>query len=86
MKTSQNISITMPPEMLKKAEEAAREEGSTMSEFLRDALRRQLENREWQMRWQQIRAYGSKKAKEMGLKPSDVNRLIAEYRTEQGKK
>jgi len=86
MKTAKNISITMPPAMLKEAEKAAREEGSTMSEFLRDALRRQLENREWQLAWQKIRTYGSKKAKEMGLKPSDVNRLIAEYRTEQGQK
>lgn len=37
-----NTSITLPEDMLKKAEAAAREEGRTKSELFREALRRYL--------------------------------------------
>lgn len=83
MRTTKNISITMPPTMLKEAENTAKEEGRTISELLREALRHYLETRQWQMGWTKIRRYGTKNAKVLGLKPKDVNRLIQEYRTEQ---
>ena len=40
MRTTRVYSITMPPEMAKQAERLARKENRTMSELMREALRR----------------------------------------------
>lgn len=81
MKTSQNISITMPQAMIKDAERLAKKEGRTISELFRETLRRYV----WEQEWNEINAYGSAKAKAMGITEKDVNRLIQEYRREQRK-
>lgn len=39
MRTTKNISITMPPDMLKDAEKLAKVERRTMSELIREAFR-----------------------------------------------
>jgi CopG family transcriptional regulator/antitoxin EndoAI len=78
MKTTANISITMPIAMLREAERLAKRENRTMSELIREALRHYRRDREWE----ETLAYGRSKAKEMGVKASDVERLIHEYRQE----
>jgi predicted DNA-binding protein len=40
MRTTKGFSITMPPEMAKQAERLAKKENRTMSELMREALRR----------------------------------------------
>ena len=40
MRTSQTISISLPPAQLREAERLARKENRTMSELVREALRR----------------------------------------------
>ena len=40
MRTSKTISISLPPAQLRKAEQLARKEDRTMSELVREALRR----------------------------------------------
>ena len=79
MKTTKAVSITMPTEMYKKAEKLAKEEDRTMSELLRETIRRYIAAKQ---EWGELSAYGSKRARELGIKPRDVNRLIQEGRKE----
>jgi CopG family transcriptional regulator / antitoxin EndoAI len=58
MRTTKTLSITLPPEMLARAEELARKENRTMSELVREALRH-YERQRW---WDEINAYGRKSA------------------------
>lgn len=79
MKTTSAISISMPTPMLKKAEELAKKENRTMSEFLRETLRRYIEAKQG---WAEISSYGRQRARELGIKPKDVDRLIHQARKE----
>lgn len=82
MRTTTNISITLPPTLLKQATAVAKAEGRTQSELFREALRQYLVKQEFN----RLFAYGRSRAKALGIKPSDVNRLIKEYRQEQRQK
>lgn len=62
--------------MVREAEKVAQLEGRTRSELFREALRRYLQERQWQ----ELQAYGVKQVKRLGMKSRDVNRLISEYR------
>ena len=44
---SKTITFSLPPEMAEQVREVMREEGRTMSELLREALRSYMEQREW---------------------------------------
>ena len=44
---SKVISFSMPPEMAEQVQQVVDEEGRTVSEFLRDAIRLYMEEREW---------------------------------------
>ena len=76
MRTSKTLSITLPPEMLTRAEEIARKEHRTMSELVREALR-QYERLQW---WDSMNAYGRPKAEERGLTEADVVPAVQEVR------
>ncbi len=41
------ITFSMPPEMAELVQQVVEEEGRTMSEFLREAIRLYMEEREW---------------------------------------
>ncbi len=45
--TRKAITFSMPPEMAEQVQQMVKEEGRTMSEFLRDAIRLYMEEREW---------------------------------------
>ncbi len=73
------VTISLPPDLLKKAERVAEEEHRTKSELLREALRAYITSRQWD----QIREWGDRTAKEYSIKTeSDVDRIIQEYRRE----
>ena len=76
MRTSKTLSITLPPEMLTRAEEIARKEHRTMSELVREALRH-YERTQW---WDSMNAYGRRKAEERGLTEADVASAVREVR------
>lgn len=76
MRTSKTLSITLPPEMLTRAEEIARKEHRTMSELVREALR-QYERTQW---WDSMNAYGRPKAEERGLTEAGVVPAVREVR------
>jgi len=106
MRTTKNVSITMPIAMVKDAERLARRENRTMSELVREALRHYKTRRpgaeqddlQWVMRIveeakkiplppeelraesESLAAYGARQAKKLGIKESDVIRLIHESR------
>ncbi len=82
MRTSKVISITLPPAMLAEAERLAKNEHRTMSELIREALRRYQREREWDA----INAYGRSKAKALGITEGDVASIVKEHRKEQKSK
>jgi len=65
------------PELLRKVNQVAKDENRTRSELFREALRRYVEEKEWQ----RLQRYGHLIAQEKGLKEEDVNRLLDEYRS-----
>jgi len=78
MRTTKTLSITIPPEMLSRAEALAKKENRTMSELVREALR-WYERQRW---WEETNAYGRARAETLGIREQDVDRLIHEYRQE----
>ena len=50
------ITFSMPPEMAEQVQQVLKEEGRTMSEFLREAIRLYMEERVWPRRELQQRA------------------------------
>lgn len=76
------LSITLPPEMLDKAERLAEKEHRTMSELVREALRQYERNRIWE----EIAPYGRQSAARAGIKTEDdVAKLIHDARRERRK-
>ena len=80
MRTAKTISITLPPDLLDKAQEVAQREHRTMSELFREALRRYMTlDPEWESLLRRTRAAG----KTLGVaSESDVERLSDEFRRE----
>jgi CopG family transcriptional regulator / antitoxin EndoAI len=62
--------------MLKRAQSIAKRESRTMSELVREALR-QYERRSW---WDEVNGYGRRRAEEVGIGESDVERVVQEAR------
>lgn len=77
MRTAKTLSITLPPEMLTRAERIARKEHRTMSELVREALR-QYERNRW---WEEVNAYGRRSAEKAGVQTEeDIVEAIRELR------
>lgn len=78
MRTAKTVSITLPPDLLVKAQEFAQREHRTMSELFREALRRYMTaDTEWGGLLKRTRAKG----KALGIKSAaDVERLSDEFR------
>jgi CopG family transcriptional regulator/antitoxin EndoAI len=80
MRNTRTLSVTLPPDMLKRAQSIAKKESRTMSELIREALRH-YERRSW---WDDVNAYGRARAERQGIRQEDVDRLVHEVRA--GKK
>jgi CopG family transcriptional regulator / antitoxin EndoAI len=78
MRTTQTLSVTLPPEMLLRAHEIAKREHRTMSELVREALRQYDRN----SFWVETNAFGKAKAAEIGVTEEDVDRIVKEVRQE----
>jgi CopG family transcriptional regulator/antitoxin EndoAI len=80
MRTTKVVSITMPPPLFEQAQALAKQENRTMSELVREALRRYQREREWE----EIQAYGHAAAERAGVHTEeDVVNIIHEFRREQ---
>ena len=78
MRSTKNVSITVPPTLLREAEAVAKREGRTKSELFREALRRYVTQSEYQ----ELQHFGRKQARKLGLQEADVERLVQEFRRE----
>jgi len=78
MRTAKTISITLPPDLLVKAQQLAQAEHRTMSELFREALRRYMQpDADWEALLRRSRARG----KVLGIQnEDDVERLSDEFR------
>lgn len=76
MRNTRTLSVTLPPDMLKRAQSIAKKESRTMSELIREALRH-YERRSW---WDDVNSYGQSKAARQGIREQDVDRLVHELR------
>jgi metal-responsive CopG/Arc/MetJ family transcriptional regulator len=78
MRSAKTISITLPPDLLTKAQELAAREHRTMSELFREALRRYMApGADWESLLARTRATG----KALGISSeNDVERLSDEFR------
>jgi Arc/MetJ-type ribon-helix-helix transcriptional regulator len=74
MRTTKVLSITLPEAMLKAAKKRAKKENRTMSELVREALRRY----EAAQTVRELQAYGQQRAHELGITVADVDRLLHE--------
>ena len=79
MRTTKILSLSLPPDLLRAAERIAKREGRTKSELFREALRHYISDE----RWRRLREYGAEQSQRLGVRQSDVERLIHEYRREQ---
>jgi len=82
MRTAKTVSITLPPELLDKAQKMAQMEHRTMSELFREALRRYLvagADPEWQSLLRRTRNAGTAQGV---ASEADVDRLSDEFRQE----
>jgi Arc/MetJ-type ribon-helix-helix transcriptional regulator len=80
MRVAKTISITLPPDLLVKAQEVAQREHRTISELFREALRRYMAtDPEWDALLRRTRAAGHA----LGIEnEADVERLSDEFRSE----
>ncbi len=76
MRTSKILSLSLPPELAREAARIAKREGRTRSELFREALRRYIQ----EQRWTDLRRYGAQRARILGVREPDVQRLIEEFR------
>ena len=77
MKTK-TINLSLPKELLQDADQVAKRQYRSRSELMREALRRFINI----ARFEELNTYGERQAKKLGLKPGDINRLIAEVRSD----
>lgn len=73
---SQPVTVSLPPKLYRLADKLAKEEGRTRSELFREALRAYV----WARKWRRLQALGAEKAKAIGIKEDDIERLIDEDR------
>ncbi len=78
MRTTKVLSLSLPPGLVKEAERIAKEEGRTKSELFREALRRYIQAR----KLPGLQQYEARQAQKLGIKETDVERLVEEYRIE----
>ena len=80
MRLTKLISFSIMPDFLREVEKVAKEENRTKSELIREALRRYIEDREWE----KLTRYARIKSAETGIKTEeDIQQVVDEFRGEQ---
>ncbi len=73
MSDQRTVTISLPPELAKRVDAAADDEGRSRSELFREALRQYLERRD---RWDRIFALGEETAQRTGLDEAAVLKAV----------
>jgi len=79
--TRKLITISLPPPLLKKTEEVAREENRTKSELVREALRFYVETREVRKqagRERLLKLIDELQARTKGIPPQEIRKVVRE--------
>lgn len=77
MRITKTWTVSLPPELVREAERAAKEERRTRSELVREALRSYLE----EQRWRKLQRKTVLRAQALGIRTEeDVDRLVHEVR------
>jgi metal-responsive CopG/Arc/MetJ family transcriptional regulator len=71
------INLSLPSSLLDKVDKEAEKEDRSRSELMRAAVQAYLDRRSV---WEKIFSYGDQQAKKKKLKPSNVEKAIAEVR------
>ena len=79
--SSKTITISIPEGMCADLDRACADQGVTPGDLALDVLSEYLDAQRKQ-RWAEIFAYGQRRARDLGIKREDVERLIEEYREE----
>ena len=77
-RSTETITFSLPAELSERLDALASRDSRTRAAIIREALTRYIEEAEWR----DLLEYGRERARELGIKPDDVPRLIAEYRAE----
>ena len=72
VRTNRTITLSLPSELADKIDEMIKEEGRNRSELLREALKRFIEEKEWQ----RIYRYGEMKAREKDITEDQIEDII----------
>ena len=78
---SKTFTISLPPETAKVVDKLASAERKNKSQLFRDMIAFYEEMAE-EREWQELRRYGSQRAKEAGITEKDIERIIHEVRGE----
>ena len=78
---TQAITVAIPDDMCARLEYVCGLRGITPGELALELLSEYLES-ERRKQWAELFEYGQQRARELGIKPEDVERLIEEYRAE----
>ena len=76
MATGQTENLSLPDRLQAEIDKVARAQERTVNEVLAEAVDRYIREEQWQT----LKSYGRQKARERGIKETDVLRLIAESR------
>lgn len=77
---SQTVNISLPAPLLRQVDLIAKEEYSTRSDLIRQALLEKVRQNE---EWRRIFAYGKKVGRKAGIKSEeDAYKIVEEYRRE----
>ena len=69
MRPSQTVTVSLPPDLAREVDRAARKEGRSRSEMFREALRQYLARGD---RWDRIFSLGEQQARSLNLTEQDV--------------
>ncbi len=76
-RSAPSLTVSLPPDLLREAEQVAREENRSKSELVRDALQLYIEER----RWRKVQREISARAQAVGIRSeNDVDTLIHSMR------
>ena len=84
MRTTKSVTISLPPEQLKRAERLAKKQSRTMSELFREGLRRLEQEEEWRPSPAALAQFGKlvrsiqQDAKQAGLDKMSMREIDAE--------
>ena len=76
MATTRVRLLSLPSDLVREAERLAKQEGRTKTEVLREALHRYGQER----RWRGLQRYGTGRARKGGIRETDVERAVQEFR------